>query len=191
MNKEKEFGNLIKMIKRLPVEAPPKDFTDRVTGRLQPKQLSFWKKAYRKALTPTTVSFTPARLIPSTVALMALFFIFLLKLSSVGPLYQAQEATLDIKSVPVTFALNATMAEEVSVIGSFNGWESDHHEMRLNKERNQWTLTVMLPPGQHEYAFLINGEKVISDPKATFTRSDGFGSRNSVIFTGNHSEFHL
>jgi hypothetical protein len=173
------------------MEAPPKDLADRVTVCLQPKQLSFWKKAYRKALTPTTVSFTPARLIPSTVALMVLFFIFLLKLSSVGPLYQAKEATLDIKSVSVTFALKATMADEVSVIGSFNGWEPDHHEMRLNKERNQWTLTVMLPPGQHEYAFLINGEKVISDPKATFTRSEGFGSRNSVIFTGNHSEFHL
>ena len=62
MNTEKEFENIIRMIRRLPVKTPPKDFADRVTDRLQPKQLSFWKKVYRKAFTPTTVSFTPGKL---------------------------------------------------------------------------------------------------------------------------------
>jgi len=191
MKREKEFEKIIKMIMQIPVKAPPGDFVERVTERLYPKQLSFWRTIYRKAFTPTTVSFTPGKLIPSAVAVVTLFFIFLVKLSPVGPLYQVQQAAHDINLVPVTFALEATAAEEVSVIGSFNGWDPDRHEMNLNKETNRWALTIMLPPGQHEYAFLINGEKVIADPKSTFTRSDGFGSRNSVIFTGNHSEFHL
>ncbi|MCJ7773771.1 MAG: isoamylase early set domain-containing protein, partial [Desulfobacterales bacterium] len=160
-------------------------------GVLPPKRLSFFKKAYRKAFTPKTVSFTPVRLIPAAVAVMALFFIFLMKLSYMGPFFNTQQASLDIKLVPVTFAFQKTGIKEVSVIGSFNDWEPESHEMRFDRERSQWVLTVMLPPGQYEYAFLINGEKVVPDPKAIFNRSDGFGSRNSVIFTGNHSGLHL
>lgn len=189
MHNEKEFSDLVKMIQQIPLQNPPQDFADRVTGFLQPKRLSFWKKAYRKAFTPKTVSFTPARLIPSAVFVMVLFFIFLMKLGYVGTLHNTQQAALNLKRIPVTFALNETRAKEVSVIGSFNGWEPGRNEMHLDRKRNEWVLTIMLPPGQHEYAFLINGEKVIPDPKAIFTRSDGFGSRNSVIFTGNHSGF--
>lgn len=191
MNHLKEFEALIKLIRQMPAQDPPKGFADSVTSQLQPKQLPFWKRAYRAAFTPKTISFTPGRLIPLAAAVMALFFLFSLNPDSMGPVDQARQATLDVKLVPVTFALQETDAQHVSVIGSFNSWESGQHEMHLNQERNQWVLTVMLPPGQYEYAFLINGEKVVSDPKAVFTRSDGFGSRNSVIFTGNHSEYHL
>ncbi|MBW1815203.1 MAG: isoamylase early set domain-containing protein, partial [Deltaproteobacteria bacterium] len=159
-------------------------------GSLQPKRLSFWKKAYRKAFTPRTVSFTPGRLIPAAVT-VGLFLIFMVNMGYLGPLHKAQHEALDLKNVPVTFVLEKADAEAVSVIGSFNGWEPDQYEMRLNRKKNRWTLTVMLPPGQHEYAFLINGEKAMPDPRATFTRSDGFGSRNSVIFAGNHSEIRL
>jgi len=188
MNTEKEFADLIQMIKQIPVEDPPQNFADRITGRLQPKHLSFWKQVYRKACTPRTVSFTPVKLIPVAAAIAILFFVFLTKSNDIGPVHNAQLST-DL--VPVTFSLDGNSAKEVSVIGSFNGWEAGRNEMSYDKGENRWTLTVMLPPGQYEYAFLINGEKVVPDPKALFNRSDGFGSSNSVIFTGNHSGLHL
>jgi len=190
MNKEKEFESLIQLIEDMPPMAPPDDFTDRVMENLAPKRLSFWKKVYRKTFTPTTISFTPGKLIPSAVAVMALFFV-LIKVSFVGPFHPQRQAALDADFVPVTFALQAESAREVAVIGSFNNWEPRRHEMQFDRQSNQWILKVMLPPGQYEYAFLINGEKVIPDPKATFNRSDGFGSQNSVIFTGNPSGLHL
>ena len=188
MKNDKEFESLIKLIEQMPAMAPPKNLTDRVMDSLSPKRLPFWKRVYRKAFTPTTVSFTPVKLIPSLAAVMALVFIFLIQLDDMGPTHQERQAALNSKFVPVTFALDASDAEAVSVIGSFNNWEPDRDEMHLNTKKNQWTITVLLPPGQYEYAFLINGEKVVSDPKALFTRSDGFCSRNSVVFTGNHSE---
>lgn len=197
MDNEEKFESLIKLIEQMPPMTPPKDFTDRVMEGLQPKRLSFLKRLYRGAFTPKTVSFTPVRLIPSMVAVMALFFVFLINLDFIGLIYQQghivkQEHTANsTRFVPVTFALEKAGAKDVSVIGSFNGWEPGRHEMRFDKEKNEWILTIKLPPGQYEYAFMINGEKIIPDPKAAFTRFDGFGSRNSVIFTGNHSEIHL
>lgn len=186
---DKEFETLTGMIQQMPQEDPPQGFTDSIIQKLRPKRLSLWARMYRSAFTPRTISFTPGRLIPAAVVVMA-FFIFLVHQNFQGVSREDRNGD-GLIPVPVTFVFENGNAKEVSVIGSFNGWEPGSHEMRFSPEKNQWVLTVMLPPGQHEYAFLINGERVVPDPKAVFTRSDGFGSKNSVIFTGSHSEIHL
>ncbi len=56
--------------------------------------------------------------------------------------------------------------------------------MRWDDERNRWVLKVRLPMGRHEYAFLVNGEKVVPDPEAVLYEEDGFGQRNAVLLLG-------
>jgi hypothetical protein len=53
--------------------------------------------------------------------------------------------------------------------------------MKWDKERELWAITLELPEGRHEYAFLIDGQRVISDPGAHFYQADGFGNQNSVL----------
>jgi len=187
---DKEFETLARMIQQMPQEDPPQGFADSIVQKLRPKRLSLWARMYRSAFTPRTISFTPGRLIPAAAVVVMAFFIFLIHQNFQGVSIEGRNGDGSI-SVPVTFVFENGNAHEVSVIGSFNGWEPGNHEMRFNAEKNQWVLIAMLPPGQHEYAFLINGERVVPDPKAVFTRSDGFGSKNSVIFTGSNSEIHL
>jgi hypothetical protein len=82
---------------------------------------------------------------------------------------------------PVTFVLAAPDAREVAVIGSFNGWNAAGWTMRRDAATGLWTLAAALPPGSHEYVFLIDGATSVPDASAPFSADDGFGSRNSVL----------
>ncbi|EPR35065.1 glycoside hydrolase family 13 domain protein [Alkalidesulfovibrio alkalitolerans DSM 16529] len=88
---------------------------------------------------------------------------------------------------PVRFVLAAPGAREVAVIGSFNGWNAAGWTMRHDAATGLWTLTAALPPGSHEYVFLLDGAVTLPDPTAAISADDGFGSRNSVLLvrTGN------
>jgi hypothetical protein len=43
-----------------------------------------------------------------------------------------------------------------------------------------WTATITLPAGQHQYAFVVDGQQWVPDPAAPAV-DDGFGRRNSVL----------
>ncbi|MBE1424515.1 hypothetical protein H4684_001147 [Desulfomicrobium macestii] len=82
---------------------------------------------------------------------------------------------------PVTFVLAAPSAREVAVIGSFNGWNAAGWTMTRDPSRGLWTLSSALPPGSHEYVFLIDGTTPVADVTAALNVDDGFGGRNSVL----------
>ena len=86
---------------------------------------------------------------------------------------------------PVTFVLAAPSAREVAVIGSFNGWKTAGWTMRPDPATGLWTLTTALPPGSHEYVFLVDGTTPVTDAAAALSVDDGFGSRNSVLLVKN------
>src|SRR6266581_1252572 len=43
-----------------------------------------------------------------------------------------------------------------------------------------WATTLAVPIGQHQYAFIVDGERWVADPRAPAV-DDGFGRRNSVV----------
>ena len=65
----------------------------------------------------------------------------------------------------VTFALWAPWKKAVGLIGDFNQWRPDADPMTLDKD-GVWRLTKPLPPGEHAYQFLIDGNIAIADPYA-------------------------
>jgi hypothetical protein len=78
------------------------------------------------------------------------------------------------------FRLVAPEASEVCLVGGFNRWSvcrtplvRDHH--------GRWQATVALPPGRHEYMYVVDGEW-LTDPEANLIVDDGFGNRNAVLF---------
>lgn len=80
--------------------------------------------------------------------------------------------------VYVQFRVEVPNARTVALAGSFTGWKPEY---RLHQTRpGEWTLLVPLPPGVHDYAFVIDGRRWIPDPNAPQV-DDNFGGTNSRI----------
>ncbi|MBI3292413.1 MAG: isoamylase early set domain-containing protein [Elusimicrobia bacterium] len=81
--------------------------------------------------------------------------------------------------MPVTFTLQMPEAQEVAVVGDFNGWNSQ--ATRLVRHNGRWSVTVPLAPGQYQYMFVVNGATWIPDPTAVQQVDDGYGRKNAVL----------
>lgn len=85
--------------------------------------------------------------------------------------------------VSVQFSLQAPGASTVHVAGDFSNWEP---VARLQDPDGDgvWTGRVTLRPGVHEYMFVVNGTRWVTDPRAERYADDGFGHRNAVLALG-------
>ena len=85
----------------------------------------------------------------------------------------------DIKRRKVTFSLEATDAKEVVLMGDFNNWNPKKHPMQ--KDGNGiWNKVVIIPPGNYEYKFLVDGEWK-EDPQNEQKCANCFGTHNSIF----------
>ena len=80
----------------------------------------------------------------------------------------------------VRFVLYAPGAKRVAIAGTFNQWDRDATPLAPAGATGVWTTTLSLPPGEHQYAFVVDGRRWVSDPAAPGV-DDGFGRRNSVV----------
>ena len=70
-----------------------------------------------------------------------------------------------------------------TVAGSFSEWQPE--ALPLIKENGGlWSITLALPLGEHQYQFVIDGERWVPDPRAHAQVDDGFGGTNSVVIVG-------
>lgn len=83
--------------------------------------------------------------------------------------------------VSVTFELHAPDAGRVELVGTFNDWRPGEIVLEGPDASGHWTATVNLPRGRHEYLFLVDGGKLVTDPRATAYRPDGFGQSNALL----------
>lgn len=81
----------------------------------------------------------------------------------------------------VRFSLFSTKVKSVTVAGTFNNWSMTADPLHDREGTGMWSVTIPLPPGRHEYKFVIDGEEWIPDPGNSTTVDDGFGGSNSVI----------
>lgn len=81
--------------------------------------------------------------------------------------------------LPVLFTLEAPYASKVCVVGDFNQWSSHVHCM--TRSESTWSLSLRLPPGRYQYAFLIDGKTWQVDPGATLVQDSGFGTKNALL----------
>ena len=83
----------------------------------------------------------------------------------------------------VRFVFVDPRAKSVELVGDFNEWTKGVTELKPSAAPGVWEASVALPPGRHEYAFIINGSRWIADPLASKS-SDEFGTESSVIRVG-------
>jgi hypothetical protein len=74
-------------------------------------------------------------------------------------------------------------ARSVEVVGSFNDWSRGMLHLNDDDGDGIWHGAAVLPAGQHEYMFVVDGERWVADPLAGRYVDDGFGAgqQNSVL----------
>lgn len=80
----------------------------------------------------------------------------------------------------VEFVLACYGAEDVFVCGDFNDWHPAGLRMIGMPGAGLWKKRLILPPGRHEYKFVVDG-KWLHDPNARENVRNNCGSLNSVL----------
>ena len=91
-----------------------------------------------------------------------------------GPILSAQEGIAQ-------FVGRFPGARSVEVVGSFTDWRSGVIPLQDDDHDGVWQTEVVLPAGEHEYMFVVDGERWVADPLAGRYVDDGFGRQNAVI----------
>jgi 1,4-alpha-glucan branching enzyme len=77
------------------------------------------------------------------------------------------------------FRLYAPQAKRVSLVGSFNNWNTKRLSAKKDS-RGNWIAKVNLKPGRYEYKFFVDGNW-LNDPRCTWFAPNTFGSQNCII----------
>ena len=85
----------------------------------------------------------------------------------------------------ILFSIDDPQAHEVAVAGDFNTWDRASHPMK--KDGNgQWQKVMMLPPGQYEYKFIVDGQWRI-DTNNPNRCPNCYGTFNNILHVQDHT----
>jgi hypothetical protein len=183
---EKDLKRIVARIADIRYAEPPESLAEEVLARIKPKRTTLFKRLWLRMRTP--VSVTPLRLLPAAFSALVILSLALSLLwrapdERIGG--QTTKKVDDHGLNTVMLLLDRPGATDVEVIGSFNNWAQEGVKMVWDKERGVWVVILHLRRGSYEYAFRINDEEIIADPKAILQRDDGFGHQNSILMIGN------
>jgi hypothetical protein len=85
------------------------------------------------------------------------------------------------ETVWTRFVYTNETADSVAVAGDFSQWEPIPLSPHTVDGKTVWTGLVPVPRGEHEYQFVIDGERWVTDPLAPVKQDDGFGAKNAVL----------
>jgi 1,4-alpha-glucan branching enzyme len=92
----------------------------------------------------------------------------------------AKPAAEIVPCQPATkFTFFAPDAGKVSLCGDFNAWSTGAAPMK-RQDNGVWETALVLKPGRYQYKFFVDGQW-LSDPNASETEPNTFGTLNSVI----------
>lgn len=155
-------------------------FCDRVMRAIEARPLPWRVRLKQMLFTPHTVRWNLAgatAIVLMVSSISAILGSYLGRVSDPAPLASAVPAAERV--VTVRFQVALPQARQVRLAGDFTQWQP-----RVPLKRNSdgtWAAEIRLPPGDHEYIFVVDGERWISDPRAHRYRDDGFGNRNAVL----------
>lgn len=167
-------------IGKVPYEEPSPDLVRRIMASLKPIEPGPVRRLFHwfKAPMDLRISHAAASIL---VLLLLLPYGYDIYRTYVRPEQDSVSHAHSVK-IPVAFYYTGKEARSVAVMGSFNRWNPDGYELRRHSETGQWSLTIDLPPGKHDYVFIVNGDTLSQDPSADLIVEDDFGQKNSVLF---------
>jgi cyclomaltodextrinase / maltogenic alpha-amylase / neopullulanase len=85
---------------------------------------------------------------------------------------------MKMRRVPFIFETDKDYGA-VYLAGTFNDWNPG--KTLMEKGEGKWTLTMLMPPGEHAYKFVADGNWITDRDGADTFIDDGHGGENSVI----------
>lgn len=175
---KQEDARLERWLAATPLLPSSPSFCDAVMKEIEQSQ-PWWQGVKQSIWRPRTLQWN----IPAA----AVSFTFLVAMG-IG-LYQSPSApsnqpelaqnTTDAQAMAVHFELQAPDAGHVAVVGDFSQWQK---QIPMVKQSNgTWVVDIPLTQGSYEYAFVVDKNRWVQDPKARVHRDDGFGNRNAVL----------
>jgi hypothetical protein len=79
------------------------------------------------------------------------------------------------------FVFVAPDAKQVALAGDFNDWDTSKTRLVKSEHAGVWTADVPLSPGRYSYAFVVDGERWVADPRAPKAVGDDFGRPSSTV----------
>lgn len=143
----------------------------------RPPGTPWWQEAWGWLTRPRTIRISPLGSAAALAAVVAAVLLLVPGAPGTGGNGPPVEAS---GRVAVQFTLEAPEARSVSLAGDFSGWEPAAQLTDADGD-GIWTGRFVLPPGVHQYMFVVNGEEWVTDPRAERYVDDGFGRRNAVL----------
>lgn len=179
----------------------PDGFTDRVMHQIEQQEEhatveNIFEKLharYRQLWVPQQVQWRPVYgFVLGFLVLISLSYPVILSQNKItseslnaniqNPENSVQQVSAQADEVMLRFIYIDEEASSIAVAGDFNNWEP----VELSKEnlngKTVWTGLVSMNRGEHNYMFVKDGKKWVTDPLAPIQRDDGFGNKNAVIY---------
>ena len=134
----------------------------------------WWNKRY-------TVSLSPLGALALAASLLAVIYLGTIARTPDGTTVATQTTPAKVQNVH--FIIVDDSAEQVFLVGDFNGWSKTATPLTRSANGSAWTVSVPLPHGRHEFAFIATGaggERWSADPLTTPVE-DEFGTLSSVV----------
>jgi hypothetical protein len=80
------------------------------------------------------------------------------------------------------FVLYEPAAGQVELAGSFTGWQ--RISMQPIGSSGYWEINLPVPSGEHRFAYILDGDRRISDPTLPASEKDDYGGENSILSVG-------
>jgi hypothetical protein len=77
------------------------------------------------------------------------------------------------------FVIYQPHTHRVEISGSFTGWQSK--DMRRIGDTGYWEAEFNLPGGEQRFAYILDGNRRITDPTIQTREKDDFGGENSIL----------
>jgi hypothetical protein len=176
----RSWSELLADVRAAGAEGAPAGLETRVMASIRAGiRLPWWRRVVSWWLHPQPVRFPPLAGVAVAAAAVLVFVLgpfggdAAQRVAGFGP--DDAEST-----VYVQFLLRAPSASSVAIAGDFTDW-APNLGMDDSDGDGIWTVRVPMKPGVHEYMFLIDGTRWVTDPNAERYEQDGYGHSNAIL----------
>jgi hypothetical protein len=177
---EKEIPDrIVERLRNLPELTPPADLRPGIMASLAPKKPGWMARLRLFLVRPQTITFVPIKWAPALAVILLLAVVP--RWTSMDNVRKPVAETATTRQASLTLTFEHPDARQVALIGTFNRWMPDGL-VKTEKRGDVWIFHVDVEPGRYEYAFLVDGQEIVPDPQAAFSRNNGFGTPNSIVY---------
>jgi hypothetical protein len=77
------------------------------------------------------------------------------------------------------FVIYQSGISQIEIAGSFTNWQ--RIPLQPAGSTGYWEITLEIPPGEHAFSYILDGDKILADPTITAQEKDDFGTVNSIL----------